>query len=156
MPATNSNSNTDRILREMFARLLNLEIAPDVTAKLLPVIDGVITRIWDDLDLETVQGQNMLRAVMCSMVAHGWGLGMHPFHNPNETLDGQVLEVRVSKDILMPMRDLRSLRYIKKDEQGRVKKALFEPDQNARIRQHIEDLLADVGRRWDQDPGEGD
>ncbi len=149
MPAT--HTNTDRILREMFARLLNLEVRPDVTEKLLPVIDGVIARIRDDLDLDTVQGQNMLRAVMCSMVAHGWGLGMHPFNNPSETLDGKTLEVRVSKDILMPLNDLRSLRYVKKDAQGRVKKALFEPDQNARIRQHIESILADVGKRWEED-----
>jgi len=148
MPAT--NTSTDRILNEMFARLLNLKVAPDVTGKLLPVIDGVIDRVRDDLDLGTVQGQNMLRAVMCSMVAHGWGLGMHPFNNPAETLEGKPLEVRVSKDILLPLKDLRSLRYIKKDAQGRVKKALFEPDQNAQIRQHIEDILSEVGKRWEE------
>ncbi|MBK6899312.1 MAG: hypothetical protein IPH09_08600 [bacterium] len=48
------------------------------------------------------------------------------------------------------MEDLKSLRYIKKDADGRVKKALFEPDQNQRIRQHIDAILSDVSQRWDE------
>ena len=142
-------TNTDKILKTMFSRLLHMEVAPSVIEKLVAVIDSVSERMDDDLDLETVQGQNTFRALICSMVVHGWGNGMHPFHNPATNLDGNPVEVRVSKDILVSMEDLQALRYVQKDKEGRVKKALFEPDQNVRIRQHIDDILSEISRdKW--------
>ncbi len=143
-------TNTDRILREMFSRLLNLELSETTSEKLVPVVDGVLEKMHQNIDFETVQGQNMLRALLCSMMAHGWGLGMHPHNNPGRNLEGNPVEVRVCKDILMPMEDLKSLRYVKKDDQGRVKQALFEPDQNQRIRRSIDAILTEVSRRWDE------
>ncbi len=143
-------TNTDRILKDMFARLLHQELDHEHVDRLVPVVDGVLERLQGSYDPDTVQGQNMLRALLCSMVAHGWGLGMHPHNNPSLDLDGRPLEVSVCKDILLPMEDLKSLRYIKKDADGRVKKALFEPDQNQRIRQHIDAILSDVSQRWDE------
>jgi hypothetical protein len=146
-------SNTDKILTEMFARLLNIKVSPPVVKKLTYVIDGVITKVQGSLDLETVQGQNTFRALICSMVVHGWGLGMHPDNNPAQNQDGRDVEVQVCKDILVPVSSLQSLRYIKKDKYGRVKKALFEPDQNARIRSHIDSILSEISRtKW----GEGE
>ena len=143
-------TNTDRILKEMFSRLLNIGIEPERGSKLVPVIDGVLEKMQSNVDLDTVQGQNMLRALLCSMVVHGWGMGMHPHNTPGRNLDGNPVEVKVSKDILLPLDDLRSLRYIKKDDKGRVKKALFDLDQNERIRQNIDNILDEVSRRWDK------
>ena len=40
--------------------------------------------------------------------------------------------------------DVKSLRYVKKDTDGRVKKALFEPDQNQRVKQQIDDILGEI------------
>ena len=146
MPVT---SNTDRILVEMFSRLLNIRISPAVARKLTHVIDGVIGKVEGSLDLETVQGQNTFRALICSMVVHGWGLGMHPDNNPPQNVEGRDIEVKVCKDILVPMNSLQSLRYIKKDRYGRVKKALFEPDQNARVRGHIDTILNEIAQeKW--------
>jgi len=139
-------TNTDRILKAMFSRLLQIEVEPAVVDKLVLVVDGVMERLHDNLDLDTVQGQNTFRALVCSMLAHGWGMGMHPHNNPSRNLEGEPIEVKVSKDILMAMEDLQSLRYIKKDAEGRVRKALFEPDQNARIRQHIDSILDDISK----------
>ena len=142
-------TNTDKILKTMFSRLLQMEIEPRMITKLSAVIDSVMERVGGNFDLETVQGQNTFRALLCSMVVHGWGNGMHPFHNPGQNLEGQAVEVRVSKDILMSMADLQSLRYVKKDAEGRVKKALFEPDQNVRVRQQIDDILAEISEsKW--------
>jgi hypothetical protein len=141
MPTT---TNTPQILKTMFSRLLNLEIEPALAEKLSSVVDSVSERVGSSFDLETVQGQNTFRALLCSMVVHGWGNGMHPFHNPLQDLENHPIEVRVSKDILMQMADLQSLRYVKKDAEGRVRKALFEPDQNDRIRQQIDDILGEV------------
>ena len=142
-------TNTDKILKTMFARLLQVEIEPEMAAKLCAVIDSVTDRVGGNFDLETVQGQNTFRALLCSMVVHGWGNGMHPYHNPGANQDGEPVEVRVSKDILMSMEDLQSLRYVKKDEQGRVKQALFEPDHNVRVRQQIDDILAEISEnKW--------
>ncbi len=142
-------TNTDAILKTMYSRLLQVEIDPELVDKLVSVVDGVLEKMGPNLDLETVQGQNTFRALLCSMIVHGWGNGMHPFHNPASNLDGNPVEVRVSKDILMSMADLQSLRYIKKDRDGRVKKALFEPDQNVRVRQHIDDILTEISReKW--------
>ena len=142
-------TNTDKILATMFSRLLNVEVAPPVLEKLVAVIDSVTERMDSDLDLETVQGQNTFRALVCSMVVHGWGNGMHPFHNPTTNLEGEAVEVRVSKDILVPLEDLQALRYVQKDKDGRVRKALFEPDQNVRIRQSIDDILSEISQnKW--------
>jgi len=143
-------TNTDRILKEMFSRLLNIEIEVETGSKLVPVIDGVLEKMQSNVDLDTVQGQNMMRALLCSMVVHGWGMGMHPHNTPGHNQDGNPVEVKVSKDILMPLDDLRSLRYVKKDDKGRVKKALFDLDQNERIRQNIDNILGEVSRRWDK------
>jgi hypothetical protein len=142
-----TKTNTDQILRTMFSRLLHLEIDEQQARRLSSVIDSVMERVGGNFDLETVQGQNTFRALLCSMVVHGWGNGMHPFHNPTADLEGQSLEVRVSKDILVGMADLQALRYVKKDAQGRVRKALFEPDQNQRVRQQIDDILSEVSRQ---------
>jgi hypothetical protein len=142
-------TNTDKILNTMFSRLLQFDVEDDLVVKLCAVIDSVTERVGGNFDLETVQGQNTFRALLCSMVVHGWGNGMHPYHNPCRNQEGHPVEVRVSKDILMSMEDLQSLRYVKKDEHGRVKQALFEPDQNIRVRQQIDDILAEISRdKW--------
>ena len=146
------STNTDQILRTMFARLLQLEVDATVETRLSAVIDSVMERVSGSFDLETVQGQNTFRALLCSMVVHGWGNGMHPYNNPVANQDGDALEVRVSKDILVAMEDLQALRYVKKDEHGRVRKALFEPDQNSRIRQQIDDILDEVAQdKWSEE-----
>lgn len=142
-------SNTDTFLTTMFSRLLQIEVEPALIMKLAAVIDSVMEKVSDRFDMESVQSQNTFRALLCSMVVHGWGNGMHPFHNPNTNQEGQPIEVRVSKDILVSMEDLQALRYVKKDRDGRVRKALFEPDQNARIRQQIDDVLAEISEaKW--------
>jgi len=151
MKDSTSKSVVEKMIREMFARLLNIEIGQDVMDKLVPVIDGVMEKVDGHLDLETVQGQNTFRALICSMVAHGWGLGMHPDNNPPANLDGKPLEVKTCKDILIPVDTLKAIRYVKKDAYGRVKKALFEPDQNARIWSSIDGLLEDLARdKWQE------
>ncbi|RKZ10795.1 hypothetical protein DRQ53_09175 [bacterium] len=137
-------THTDRILTEMFSRLLNVKVSQANVGKLSHVIDGVIDKVEASLDLDTVQGRNTFRALVCSMVAHGWSMGMHPDNNPARDQDGKEVEVRVCKDILIPVSSLQALRYIKRDEKGRVAKALFEPDQNARIRGHIDSILDDI------------
>ena len=142
----------EKMLSEMFSRLLNIEISPTVVEKLVPVVGGVSEKIQGTLDLDTVQGQNTFRALICSMIAHGWGLGMHPDNNPLRNLDGKALEVKVCKDILVPMETLKAIRYVQKDEYGRVKKALFEPDQNARIWNQIDEMLGRIAKeKWQQD-----
>jgi hypothetical protein len=142
----------EKMLAEMFARLLNIEISPQVVEKLVPVVEGVSEKIKGTIDLDTVQGQNTFRALICSMIAHGWGLGMHPDNNPDENIDGKVVEVKVCKDILVPMDTLKAIRYVKKDEYGRVRKALFEPDQNARIWNQIDDMLVRIAKeKWQED-----
>lgn len=142
-------TNTDRILKTMFSRLLQVDVEESVVARLAAVIDSVLERVGDRFDLQTVQAQNTFRALLCSMVVHGWGNGMHPFHNPSVNQEGQPVEVRVSKDILVSMEDLQALRYVKKDREGRVRKALFEPDQNVRVRQQIDNILAEISEnKW--------
>ena len=142
----------EKMLTEMFSRLLNIEISPTVLEKLVPVVEGVSEKIQGTLDLDTVQGQNTFRAIICSMIAHGWGLGMHPDNNPKRNLDDKALEVKVCKDILVPMETLKAIRYVQKDEYGRVRKALFEPDQNARIWNQIDEMLGRITKeKWQED-----
>lgn len=148
------SSNTERILTEMFSRLLNVRVSPATTRKLAHVVDGVTAKVEGTLDLDSAQGQNTFRALVCSMVVHGWGLGMHPDNNPAQNLDGRDIEVKVCKDILVPLGTIQALRYVKKDKYGRVKKALFEPDQNARVRGHIDSILGEISRGVDETSGD--
>jgi len=140
---------TDKILREVFHRLLNTEPKQEVVKKLRVVIDGLMEKFQEQFGLETVQSQNTFRAILCSMFVHGWGIGMHPFNSPNTNMDGKNIEVRVSKDILIPLENIKALRYVKKDNEGRIKKVLFEPDQNMRVRQQIDKLLDKIAKeKW--------
>jgi hypothetical protein len=140
---------TEKILREVFTRLVNMEPEDELFERLNSVINGMMDKFKDTFDLDTVQRQNTFRAIICSMFVHGWGIGMHPFNNPDRNLDERSIEVRVSKDILIPMENIKALRYVKKDEDGRVKKVLFEPDQNERIRGQIDNLLDKIAtEKW--------
>ena len=140
---------TEKILREVFHRLVNMEPEDEVFSRLNGVINGMMDKFKDTFDLDTVQRQNTFRAIICSMFVHGWGIGMHPFNNPDRNLDERSIEVRVSKDILIPMENIKALRYVKKDDKGRVKKVLFEPDQNERIRGQIDNLLDKIAsEKW--------
>lgn len=140
---------TEKILREVFHRLLNTEPKQETLKKLQIVIDGMMEKFQDTFELDTVQRQNTFRAIICSMFVHGWGMGMHPYNNNDKNLDERNIEVRVSKDILIPMENIKAIRYVKKDDQGRVKKVLFEPDQNERIRGQIDNLLEKISKeKW--------
>lgn len=140
---------TEKILREVFHRLLNIEPREEVIGKLRTIIEGMMDRFQETFDLNSIQSQNTFRAIICSMFVHGWGMGMHPFNSPDTNLDDKNVEVRVSKDILIPLEHIKSLRYIKKDKKGRVKKALFEPDQNERVKNQINSLLEKISKeKW--------
>ncbi|MCU0638444.1 MAG: hypothetical protein MUF59_01015 [Candidatus Krumholzibacteria bacterium] len=140
---------TEKILKEVFHRLLNTEPKQETLKKLQIVIDGMMEKFQDTFELDTVQRQNTFRAIICSMFVHGWGMGMHPYNNNDKNLDERNIEVRVSKDILIPMENIKAIRYVKKDDQGRVKKVLFEPDQNERIRGQIDNLLEKISKeKW--------
>jgi len=140
---------SEKILREVFQRLLNMEPREEVLKKLQYAVDGIIDRFGETFELDTIQRQNTFRAIICSMLVHGWGLGMHPYNNPDKNLDSRTIDVRVSKDILIPIEHIKALRYVQKDEEGRVKKVLFEPDQNERIKRQIDNLLEKIAReKW--------
>ena len=145
-------AETHKTVAEMFSRFLNIEIDEDVAEKLVSLVERVEASIKGDLDLTTVQGENQLKQLLGTLIAYGWGLGMHPFHNPDQDGEGKLLEVRASKDILVPIKDLKAIRYLKKDKYGRVRKALFEPDQNARIRSQIDGLLTEISvSKWQEE-----
>ena len=99
-----SSGIVEKMMKEMFARLLNIEVSQTVIEKLVPVIEGVTEKIDGQMSLDTVQGQNTFRALICSMIAHGWGLGMHPDNNPNANLDGKTLEAKVCRTPSSPWR----------------------------------------------------
>ncbi len=140
---------TEKILREVFNRLLNVEPKDEVVGKLTAVVDGMMEKFQGTFELDTVQRQNTFRAVVCSMIVHGCGVGMHPWNHPDRNLDGNAVDVRVSKDILVPIEHIKALRYVQKDEQGRVRKVLFEPDQDERVRGQVEKLLDRIAReKW--------
>jgi hypothetical protein len=116
---------------------------------MVPVVDGLMERLRGGLNLETDQSWNRLRIALAGMLAHGWALGMNPFNSPNAHCDGDSVEVRVSRDILVPIEILKSLRYVKRDDLGRIEKALFEPSSEVRIKEQIEIMLRDIeNKHW--------
>ncbi len=145
-------ADTQRVVAEMFSRFLNIEVNDETMDRLVSLVEKVEDSIGDDLDLGTVQGKNTLKVLLSTLVAYSWGIGMHPYHNPEHDRDGTLLEVRASKDILVPVKDLKSVRYLKKDQYGRIKKALFEPDQNARVKSQIDGLLSEIHQnKWQEE-----
>ena len=138
---------TRDVLRQMFASLLKVSLDDDVLEQITPVVEGIHERLVSSLELETVEAQRRLRIALCGILAHGWAMGLSPFNTPNSTLDGAPLEVRVSRDILVPLQTLKSLRHVKKDQYGRVEKAFFEPGAEGRMRESIDRLLTDLSRR---------
>jgi len=141
--------NTRDILDQMFVNLVKVKLDPDILDKMVPVVDGLMDRLRGGLNLESDQAWNRLRIALAGMLAHGWALGMNPFNSPNQHCDGDPLEVRVSRDILVPIEVLKALRYVKRDELGRIEKALFEPSAEVRIKEQIDLILRDIeDKHW--------
>jgi len=140
-------ADTREILDQMFVNLVKVRLDPDIMEKMVPVVDGLLERLRGGLDLETEQAWNRLRIALAGMLAHGWALGMNPFNTPNQHIDGEKVEVRVSRDILVPIEVLKALRYVKRDNMGRIEKALFEPSAEARIREQIDLMLREIEKK---------
>ena len=140
-------SNTRDVLDQMFVNLVKVKLDHDVLDKMVPVVDGLLERLRGGLNLEGEQGWNRLRIALAGMLAHGWALGMNPFNSPNQHCDGDPVEVRVSRDILVPIEVLKALRYVKRDDLGRIEKALFEPSSEVRIKEQIDLMLRDIERK---------
>jgi hypothetical protein len=135
---------TNDIILQMFINLAKLRLETDIVDRMTPVVDGLLQRLKGNLDLSTEEGWNRLRIALCGMLAHGWAMGMSPFNSPNENVDGDTIEVRVSRDILVPLEVLKSIRYAKKDDHGRIQKVLFEPSQETRAKEQIDKLLREI------------
>ncbi len=135
---------TNEIIQQMFVNLTKLRLEPEIVDRMSPVVDGLIQRLKGNLDLTSDEGWNRLRIALCGMLAHGWALGMSPFNSPEENVDGDAIEVRVSRDILAPLEVLKSIRYVKKDEHGRIQKVLFEPSAETKVKEQIDRILKDV------------
>ncbi len=140
-------SDTDKVISHMFINLVKIKVSDRICKQAADVVDGVIEKIFKDMPHISREEKRKIRVALCGMLAHGWALGMNPFNNPQVDIDGKPLEVRVSKDILIPMEALKALRYVKKDKLGRVEKAFFEPSAEAKIKEQIERILDEVARK---------
>jgi len=140
-------SDTAKIIGHMFVNLVKVPLDERVTKQAASVVDGLIEKLAVEMPHISKADWQKIRIALSGMLAHGWNLGMHPYNSPRMTIDGQTLEVRVSKDILIPMEALKSLRYVKKDSLGRVEKAFFEPSAEARIKDQIEKILAEIAKK---------
>lgn len=140
-------SETPKIVSHMFINLVRIPLDDRVVKQAGAVVDGLIDKLTAEMPDIGQADWHKLRIAFCGMLAHGWAMGMNPFNNPKGMADGKPLEVRVSKDILIPMEALKSLRYVKKDNLGRVEKAFFEPSAEAKIKEQIERILAEIARK---------
>jgi hypothetical protein len=140
-------SETSKIVNHMFINLVKIPLSDRVTKQAAAVVDGLLEKLFAEMPDICEADWHKIRIALCGMLAHGWALGMNPFNNPKVTIDGNPLEVRVSRDILITMEALKSLRYVKKDKLGRVEKAFFEPSAEARVKEQIEKILAEIARK---------
>jgi hypothetical protein len=140
-------SDTSKILKHMFVNLTKLQLDEKVANQGASVVDGLIEKMRAEMPKVSKTDWHKLRIAFCGMLAHGWAMGMNPFNNPKMKADGAPLEVRVSKDILIPMEALKALRYVKRDDLGRVEKAFFEPSPEARVKEQIERILAEIAKK---------
>ena len=140
-------SETPKIVRHMFINLTRLPLDEKSAKQASSVVDGLIAKMQTELTEVSKADWHKLRIAFCGMIAHGWAMGMHPFNNPKTKADGTPLEVRVSKDILLPIEALQSLRYIKKDDLGRVEKAFFEPSAEVKVKEQIDRILTEIAKK---------
>ncbi len=140
-------SETAKVLAHMFINLVRIELDESTLARASAVIDGVIEKLSKETQSISKDDWKRIRVAFCGMLAHGWAMGMNPYNNPKSLIDGTPLEVRVSKDILVPMEALKALRYVKKDELGRIEKAFFEPSAEAKIKEQIDKILNEIARK---------
>ena len=78
-------TNTDKILKTMFSRLLQIEVDPTMAAKLSAVIDSVLERIGGNLDLEAIwtASRTYLAEETVEILQRGWhvqGQSIRPDH----------------------------------------------------------------------------
>jgi hypothetical protein len=140
-------SETPKIVRHMFINLAKLPLDQKMAKQAASVVDGLISKMEAELPSVGKADWHKLRIAFCGMLAHGWAMGMHPFNSPKTKADGTPLEVRVSKDILLPIEALQSLRYIKKDGLGRVEKAFFEPSAEVKVKEQIDKILSEIAKK---------
>ena len=140
-------SETRKIVTHMFVNLTRLPLDDKVAKQAAAVVDGLIDKLTVEMPEISKADWRRLRIAFCGMLAHGWAMGMNPFNNPNAKADGKPVEVRVSKDILIPIEALKALRYVKKDNLGRVEKAFFEPSAEAKIKEQIDRILAEIAKK---------
>jgi hypothetical protein len=140
-------SETTKIISHMFINLVKVPLDEGISKQAASVVDGLIDKLVAEMPAISKADWQKIRIALCGMLAHGWNLGMHPYNSPKATVDGEALEVRVSKDILIPMEALKSLRYVKKDDLGRIEKAFFEPCAEARIKEQIEKILDEIAKK---------
>jgi hypothetical protein len=140
-------SETRKIVTHMFVNLTRLPLDDKVAKQAAAVVDGLIDKLTAEMPEVSKSDWRRLRIAFCGMLAHGWTMGMNPFNNPNVKADGKPVEVRVSKDILIPIEALKALRYVKKDNLGRVEKAFFEPSAEAKIKEQIDRILAEIAKK---------
>jgi hypothetical protein len=140
-------SETPKIVRHMFVNLAKLPLDEKVARQASSVVDGLIEKMQAELSSISKADWHKLRIAFCGMLAHGWAMGMHPFNNPRAKADGTPLEVRVSRDILLPIEALQSLRYIKKDNLGRIEKAFFEPSPEVKVKEQIDRILSEIAKK---------
>lgn len=141
-------SDTHKVISHMFVNLAKISLDEAMTRRAAAVVDGVIAKLAGELSSVSKADWQKLRVAFCGMLAHGWAMGMNPYNNPKTRSDGTPLEVRVSKDILIPMEALKSLRYVKKDNLGRIEKAFFEPSAEAKVKEQIERILAEIAKKY--------
>jgi hypothetical protein len=140
-------SETPKIVRHMFVNLARLPLDEKAARQASSVVDGLIHKMQAELPDVSKADWHKLRIAFCGMLAHGWAMGMHPYNNPKANADGTPLEVRVSKDILLPIEALQSLRYIKKDDLGRIEKAFFEPSAEVKAKEQIDRILSEIAKK---------
>jgi hypothetical protein len=140
-------SETAKIIGHMFVNLVKVPLDERVSKQAASVVDGLIAKLAVEMPHMSKADWHKIRIALCGMLAHGWNLGMHPYNSPRLTIDGNALEVRVSKDIMIPMEALKALRYVKKDSMGRIEKAFFEPSAEAKIKEQIEKILTEISRK---------
>ena len=140
-------SDTRKIIRHMFINLVKIPLDDKVSKQAAAVVDGLLEKLAGEIPGVSKSDWHKLRIAFCGMLAHGWAIGMNPFNNPKVKADGTPLDVRVSRDILISMEALKSLRYVKKDNLGRVQKAFFEPSAEAKIKQQIEKILGEISKK---------
>lgn len=140
---------TDLLLAGLFQRRANLVLDPAIIDRFAFYIDHLLSLRRTELRDGGTFTEARVRTMLCAAVILTFEQAIHPRTWPTTDTDGNDLAVQVTAGVELLARDIRDIRRIDRDDDGRVRRVRFRPECEAPFTEEMESLLRNVvARCW--------